>query len=137
MLNNLKRQWASLRRSRPGHRFQDRYERNRQTKKNHSIVGRVVRIVVAVAAFVVGVVLVFIPGPAILFFAIAGALLAAESRWVARGLDWLEVQCRRVWNWSKRHWRRLHAAGKVAVVSGAAVAGGAVAYASYYVLVIR
>jgi hypothetical protein len=42
----------------------------------------------------VGVVLVFIPGPAILFFLIAGALLAVQSLGVARALDWSELRGR-------------------------------------------
>jgi hypothetical protein len=38
--------------------------------------------------------LVFIPGPAILFFLIAGALLAVQSLGVARALDWSELRGR-------------------------------------------
>jgi hypothetical protein len=37
------------------------------------------------------VVLVFIPGPAVVFFALTAALLGAQSRWVARQLDAAET----------------------------------------------
>jgi multisubunit Na+/H+ antiporter MnhG subunit len=133
MFNSFKRQWSSLRHSRPGHRFQDRYERNQKTKKNQSWVGRILRMAAAAVAFVIGVILVFIPGPAFVFFALAGALVASESLVVARSLDWIEVKIRAVVTWCGRHWKRLHAVGKVAVVGVVAIAGGAAAYASYRV----
>jgi hypothetical protein len=134
MFNRFKRQWKALRQSQPGHRFQDRYENSRRSKDQGGVAGRVLKIGAALVSFVIGVVLVFIPGPAILFFAIAGGMMATESRWVARGLDGLELRIRAVIRWGVRHWQKLHAGGKTAVVSVAAVGGGAMAYASYRLL---
>jgi hypothetical protein len=87
-----------------------------------------VRVIVAVAALVIGVVLVLMPGPAVLFFLIAGMLLAAESCTVARLLDWGEVRGRRAGRWIQVRWRRLPKAGKAAVI---AIAGGILGMAGY------
>lgn len=73
---------------------------------------RIVRLVLAFVAIAIGVVLMFIPGPAILFFLIAGSLLATESLAIARLLDGLEVKLRALWQWIKRRWRALPPVGK-------------------------
>ncbi|MGH7335962.1 MAG: PGPGW domain-containing protein, partial [Myxococcota bacterium] len=56
---------------------------------------KVTFVVIAIVCFAAGVVLVFIPGPAVLFFALGGALLATQSLWVARALDAIEVRGRK------------------------------------------
>jgi len=53
----------------------------------------------AVVSFLIGVVLAFIPGPAVVFFALTCALLAVLSPWAARRFDVLELYLR-------RHYRR-------------------------------
>ena len=134
MSNPLKKQWQTLKRGKPGERFIQRYEAGQKAKKSAGPgfkLLRVVRILVALGAVVVGIILVFIPGPAILFFLIAGSLLAAESRTIARFLDWAELKLRAVFSWLSRQWRRLHFAGKVAVSSLAATGAGGCAYAAY------
>ena len=85
------------------------------------MLGRIARIGLAVVSIAVGIVLMFIPGPAILFFLIAGGLLAAESREVARGLDWSEVRLRRISKWARTRWRKLSLVGKL-IVGGLALA---------------
>ncbi len=90
MINRLKQQWQSLKRGKPRHRFRTRYDAGRKAKKDAGFgfkLLRLMRFVVALAAAVIGVVLVFIPCPAILFFLLAGSLLAAESLTIARFLD--------------------------------------------------
>ena len=134
MPNPLKKQWQSLKRGRPGRRFEERYEAGLQAKKNSSIefkLLRIIRILIALGAIAVGVVLVFIPGPAILFFLVAGSLLAAESIRVARFLDWLEVKLRAAWSWLEKHWRKLHPAGRVAATASALGGASVFAYAAY------
>ena len=122
MSTTLKQEWNALKRGRAGHRFETRYESARKSRKNAAWtdqIGRVVRLILALGLLAVGVVLVFIPGPAILFFFIGGGLLASESRFIARVLDWTEVKGRAWWNWSKRHWKALPVWGKVLFVIGA------------------
>ncbi|HTO03936.1 MAG TPA: hypothetical protein VL069_09555 [Opitutus sp.] len=131
MAASLISEWKTLKRGRPGHRFEDRYDAHRRTKNRRTMLGRVARMGLAVVAIAVGVVLMFIPGPAILFFLIAGGLLAAESRGVARGLDWGEVRIRRIAKWLQARWRKLPLAGKIFVGSIVLAAGAGGLFISY------
>lgn len=127
----LKRQWQVLKRGKPGHRFVERYEAAQRKENRASFVTRVIRFVIATIAIALGVVFAVIPGPAILFFALAGALLASESKMVARFLDWAEVRIRRLVRFAHRIWQRLPLAGKIGVVAlGVACSAGAT-YFSY------
>mgnify|MGYP003577713667 CR=1 FL=1 len=92
MLAKLKHTWRELKRLPPGERFQKHHEKQREAGIPKW--RRVLSLGVAVSALAIGVVLVFIPGPAIVFFAVGGALLASHSLWVARALDWTELKLR-------------------------------------------
>ena len=124
MASTLISEWRELRQGRPGRRFQDGYEASHRTKNRVTLLGRIVRLALALVALVVGVILMFIPGPAILFFAIAGGLLAAESRQVARLLDWTEIQIRKVAAYLRARWKKLSLVGKI-IVGLAVVAASA------------
>lgn len=50
----------------------------------------------------IAVPLMIIPGPAILFWLLAGFLIAGESGTVAKWLDRSELAARRLWN----HWKK-------------------------------
>jgi hypothetical protein len=115
MFDRLKTQWRQLEESRPGHRFRDRYERHQRDRNAPKLLWRIVRIGAAVALVLIGGVFMFIPGPAILFYALAGALLATDSLPVAKLLDWSEVKIRQLWRWARQRWERLSTAGKVIV----------------------
>ncbi len=58
----------------------------------------------AVISFAIGVVLAFIPGPAVVFFALTCALLAVLSPWAARRFDVLELYLHRYYRRFRR-WR--------------------------------
>ncbi len=131
MISKLKRQWSALRRARPGRRFVERYEAAQRKENRASFLARVVRFTIATAALAVGLVLVFIPGPAVLFFAIAGALLASESRGVARFLDWSEVKIRALVRWAAGVWKKLPLVGKVAIALVSAAGGAGAGYLGY------
>jgi len=138
MSNPLKKQWRSLKRGQPGRRFKARYDAGRNARKDASWgfkVFRLARIIMALALVAVGIVLMFIPGPAVLFFLLAGSLLAAESLMIANVLDWAELRMRAAFSWLKRHWIKLHLAGKMAVTGLAATAAGGCAYAAYRIMV--
>lgn len=87
--------------------------------------------VAAVVAIAIGLVLAVIPGPAVLFFLVAGILLASEWLWVARLLDWLEVRLRRVAQAARRGWRRLPRYGRVVLIAAAATASAASTWGLY------
>ena len=105
-----------MKRSRPGRRFQDRYEHARRETKECGPGQRILLVLLAVVFLAIAVVLSVFPGPAIPFFFLAGALLAAESRTIARFMDWAEVLIRRVLAWAKRIWRKLPVVARVLVV---------------------
>ena len=94
LLARLKDLWSAFKRLEPGLRFQTLYRRHRQSEAGKSPIRRVLYVLAGVVALAVGVVLAFIPGPAILFFLIAGGLFAVQSLWVAQALDWAELRAR-------------------------------------------
>jgi hypothetical protein len=134
MWAKLKHRARSHLRGQPGRRFQDHYKKSKNARTRGAFLRRVINVVLAVLSAAVGVIFVFIPGPAILFFFFSGALLASESLWVARAMDWAEVKLRVLIKWGVARWRRLSLAGEIAVVS-VAVGGAAVsAYTFWHVL---
>lgn len=134
MPNPFKKQWESLKRGRPGHRFRNRYETAKKTRKSTDTgfkLSRFLRICAALVMAAIGVVLVFIPGPAILFFLVAGGLLAAESLTIARLLDWTELLFRSGVRRLMRFWERLQLAGKIAMTGLATCGAGGCGYLVY------
>jgi hypothetical protein len=106
MLTEMKKRWKEIRKLPPGDRFEMFYEKRRERDRGKPWL-RVLYLGGALVAFAIGVVLAFIPGPAVVFFALSGALLATQSRKVARGLDWAEVKLRRVASRLRTAWRRM------------------------------
>lgn len=119
MTKSFKQRWQAMTHGRPGQRFQDRYAAARKSRADASWAQRGRRVLLLLAALVsivIGVVLMFIPGPAVVFYFIAGTLLASESLTVARVLDWGEVRLRKMWKWGKGHWGRTPSWGRAVVV---------------------
>lgn len=106
MGSGIKKKWREFQHGHPGRRFQERYERHRRARQNKPWYSNFLKIALAIALILIGVVLLFMPGPAILFFAVGAALLADHSQAVARPLDWTEVKVRQVLAAAKRWWRR-------------------------------
>lgn len=124
----FRRQWNVHRQGRLGHRFQNRYHAHRKSPGRKNLLRRLVHLVLAAIFTAIGVVLAFIPGPAILFFFLAGATLASDWLWMARLLDWLEVKLQAGWKWALAKWRGLPPAGRIALV----VAGGCLSAVTTY-----
>jgi hypothetical protein len=126
--------WRDLTKGEPGRRFEDRYEAARAARPRAAWRRQLLRlllIMVALGSILVGVVLAFIPGPAVLFFLLAGTLLAAESRGLARLMDWGEVKLRIGWNWARSGWGRLPGWGRGMLLIAGAGLGAAGTYLSY------
>jgi hypothetical protein len=96
---HIKSEVAKLREAAPGRRFTEFHERMRKQSPSWM---RPLYLGAAVVCFAIGVVLAFIPGPAILFFALAVALVATQSSWLAKALDRDEVKIR---GWIDSHRR--------------------------------
>jgi hypothetical protein len=83
----------------------------------------------------VGLAFCVLPGPGFPFVIVGAALLAGESRLVARPMDWLELRIRKVIGWMHRQWSHATLTGKcAAVVLGMAAASGA-GYGGYQLFV--
>ena len=99
---NVKKTFERLKRHEPGERFGAFY----REQQDRPIWMKVLFFALAFVAFAVGVVLVFIPGPAVVFFAISLALVSTQSRFVARAMDKGEVRGRKHLASLKAWWRR-------------------------------
>jgi len=102
MFSALREQWQKLKRLPAGERFQS-FHREQQKK---SVWVKVAYAALSLVLFAVGVVFAFIPGPAVVFFALSAALLAAQSATIARLLDRGEVKSRRLASAARDAWRR-------------------------------
>ena len=70
------------------------------------MVVRITTLVLGALLAFLGVLLLVLPGPGILFLAMAGALFASESFAIARLLDWLEVDARALVRWARARFGR-------------------------------
>jgi hypothetical protein len=134
MHQTWKQRWHALTDGTPGRRFQDRYEAARKARQSGDWGHRLTRLLglaVALVSFVIGVILAFIPGPAVVFFLLTGSLLASESRGLARLLDWGEVRLHSIGHWCRRHWRQLPIWGRAIVVVFLLSLSAASTYLSY------
>jgi hypothetical protein len=93
VLNKLKAEFRELKQYPPGERFSRFHERHSRAQ---SAWVKPLLLVGAAVSFVIGVILAFIPGPAILFFAITAALIATQNKWVAKEFDRAELAIRRL-----------------------------------------
>lgn len=134
MLGRLKQRWREFRSGRPGQRFQDRFERNRQAKSAHSAFTRFLKPVAAVVVLVAGVGFCLIPGPGLPLLLVGAALLADVSRRVASALDWLEVRVRDGVTKARQWWMAASTAVKCAVIVLAVVLVSGAAYGGFRIL---
>ena len=135
MLGAARKNLSGLKRSPPGHRFQNKYNAAHRSGAGNSVGVRILRIGLAVVSFVVGVVFVFLPGPGIVFFALTGVLLAPESRRLAVGLDWTELKLRALLGGVKRTWKKsgwFARSGVILVGAGLATAFGAAVWYRFF-----
>jgi hypothetical protein len=93
VLHKLKSELNQFKHYPPGERFARFHERHSRSQSGWV---KPLLIVLAVLSLAVGVVLVFIPGPAILFFAITAALVATQNHWVAVRFDRFELWIRKL-----------------------------------------
>jgi hypothetical protein len=92
VLTKLRKKWREFKAYPAGERFQTVHKH----QKDAPAWVKPVVIAGAIVAFGIGVLLSILPGPAFVFYGLAGALLAIESAWVARKLDRGEVGARKL-----------------------------------------
>lgn len=132
MFERLRQRWHEVKRAKPGTRFQRRYEQHK--KEQCSVWRKPIYLVVGTLLFLLGLVLLPAPGPGFLVIFLGAGMIAEESLWTARALDWLEVRLRRVGARASRTWKRASAALKAAIVGLGATLAAAAGWLAYIVL---
>jgi hypothetical protein len=135
MVEAFKKQWHALKESRPGCRFQDRYQRHQQSRLGRSKFGKVLFFGGGPLLMLVGILLLFIPGPGLVFLFVGAGMLASESLVTARFLDRVEIQLRRLNQKGKALWENTPGGVKalvVAVLAGGIVAAAYVGYRLFF-----
>jgi uncharacterized membrane protein YbaN (DUF454 family) len=112
MLQRLKQAWREFKRSPPGRRFQELYERRRRSrragaKRAFFIGGGLLTVAGGVASFPVP----FVPSELIILTGLG--IFAQGSVRAARLLDWVELRLRGPMLWAWRIWSPLPRAAKV------------------------
>lgn len=96
MVEELRKRWHALRRSQPGRRFQDRYRHAQSRRAERPAATFVARTATGGILALLGVVMLFTPGPGALLFVVGASIVGAESLTVARRLDHAELLVRRL-----------------------------------------
>ena len=95
MIKRFKKQWAVFKKSPPGKRFIAWHERSRRAAVGQGGGWRILRITGAIVCLIFAVIASLVPGvPGFVFLIVGAALLASESRGIARSLDWIELKLR-------------------------------------------
>ena len=93
MWKRLTRAYQKFADDKPGHRFLNAHERSK--KRGNSLFLNLGYIVAGLALIVIGILLGLVPGvPGIVLGVLGLALIATRFRWMAIGLDVVEVKCR-------------------------------------------
>jgi Ni/Co efflux regulator RcnB len=111
-LKRLKQDWREFKAYKPGGRFQERYRRHHASNAKASPLQRIGSWALVLVFTGIGIVLVFIPGPAVVFFCLAAGIVATQSAAAARALDSLEMALRRALKAASRLWRRVRQVGR-------------------------
>ena len=124
MWEKFKQTWRRFKAGNPGQRFQQEFRRRHSAGR--SPIQKALLIVGGLLLMAAGFLLLFIPGPGLVFLFVGGFLIAQQSLVAARVLDWSEIRLRKLLAWSLRAWRRSSTALKLLLVVVAVVVLGAV-----------
>ena len=116
MSGGSRRSWQQFKESRPRNRFQERYHYRQQGSSNWFSPRKVVYIMGGIVIAVASLVLAPLPGPGWATFFIGLALLAGEILFVARFLDSIEVDLRKIALVFRDVWRVLSPLGRMFIV---------------------
>jgi hypothetical protein len=124
MWEKFKQTWRRLKVGKPGQRFQQEFRRRHSAGR--SPVQKALLIIGGLVFMAAGFLLLFIPGPGLVFLFAGGFLIAQQSLVAARMLDWSEIRLRKLVAWSVRAWRRSATTLKLLLVVVAWVISGTV-----------
>lgn len=104
MLASVKEHWHELKSSRPGRRFQERYERRKKEHRGSFHWARWLNIIGGTLLVLAGVFMLAVPGPGMLVAVVGLSLLGSEFLTLARFLDWAELKLRKMFTRIRRWW---------------------------------
>jgi uncharacterized membrane protein YbaN (DUF454 family) len=114
MLQRLKQAWREFKRSRPGCRFQELYQRRQKSRRAGA--KRALFIVGGLLIIAGGVISFPVPGiPSELIIVAGLGIFAQGSKRAAQILDWIELRLRGPMLWAWRIWRPLPRAAKIVI----------------------
>jgi uncharacterized protein (TIGR02611 family) len=129
IFGRVRRHWRDLAAARPGNRFQQRYARRQQARRSRFAAPLTIMAGVLILLF--GLVMLPAPGPGILVVLIGASLIAEESRFAARALDWTEVRGRRGVRSALRIWERASIPIQALIILAAGISAGLLAWFTY------
>ena len=107
-----KQEWKNFAAQDPGRRFRQRHERIHSVRGGRPWWRRALNLGGGALLLAIGVFFAIAPGPAVVFFALGGLLIANESHAAARALDAIDVGIAPVLQWLRRQWRKLSPTGR-------------------------
>jgi len=129
MIAGLRKQWKAVTEAPPGARFRHRYAWRRRQRA--SPLWKPLFIVAGSGIFVVGLILIFIPGPGFLVIFLGAAMVAQESLWVAGVLDAAEVRLRARALSAQRWWMHASRVSRAAIVLAVMLGAAATAWSAW------
>ena len=115
-LGEVKQEWKHFKHDPPGERFRNHRDRMKDKPKRHSAIA----IGFGVLLLAGGVVLLFMPGPGLLFIVFGLALVGSHSKRLSELMDRSEPRLRRLGRRTKHRWQALPGRAKLGVIIGLA-----------------
>jgi hypothetical protein len=131
MLDHLKEDWRHLKHGEPGQRFKDRYHFSQRRNRSRITFWRVFNIGAGSGIALGGLLMVIAPGPGWLAIFLGLGMLSGELLAVARILDKIEVQLRKLIRWLREAWNNTPVVGKALILLAILTVVAASVYGAY------
>jgi Putative transmembrane protein (PGPGW) len=131
MLDHLKEDWRHLKHGEPGQRFKDRYYLSQRRNRSRITFWRVFNIGAGSGIALGGLLMVIAPGPGWLAIFLGLGMLSGELLPVARILDRIEVQLRKLIRWLREAWNNTPVVGKALILLAILTVVAASVYGAY------
>lgn len=129
MIESFKETWDKIQQDPPGKRFRRQYRRRQDARE--SIINRLLFIGMGLVSILVGITMLFTPGPGIFFIFLGWGLIAQESLWLSILLDKFELYLRKWVDWGKEKWDGSSTMPKVLIITVVFVITALALYGAY------
>lgn len=129
MIESFKETWDKIQQDPPGKRFRRQYRRRQAARE--SIINRLLFIGMGLVSILVGITMLFTPGPGIFFIFLGWGLVAQESLWLSILLDKFELYLRKWVDWGKEKWDGSSTMLKVLMITAVFVITALALYGAY------